>query len=66
MNFSNTPMQAFKNGFLKGFSFGLPLKFPKREFVKMIEPPDVSIEDAIKSDLEKIGLDFKNVIRKFN
>lgn len=67
LDFSQNPKQAFKNGFLKGFSLFPPsLEMPKHEAVKMVEVPNVSLEQSLICDWKKIGLDFKNVIRKFN
>jgi len=69
IDFSNTPKQAFKSGFIKGLSAPIMLfgrfNAPNLPKINTISLPTINTEQALSNDWKVIGNDFSNVIARY-
>lgn len=66
INFSDTPVKAFYNGFLKGLSAPIMLfgrfNMPELTEIRPIHIENLTIEQALSKDWNAVGSDLKKVI----
>lgn len=69
IDFENTEMEAFKHGFVKGFTspvmlFGM-YEIPELHEVRSVELPDIGDAQALVNDWKAIGADLANAMKNY-
>lgn len=69
IDFENTEMEAFKHGFVKGFTSPMMLfgmyEIPELHEVRTVKLPKMSDAQALGNDWKAIGADFNKVIENY-